>query len=242
MSLNVNFRTPDSQSRSWLHPGSDSDSVPAANLSWPLSCVFVCMRGYRGMCHAELVLRPSLPFSTRPLSCCLPFPHVSSLSFPHAEMGHLSLTGTQTRTGTLDSARHLIWTVHVGGGLFRCFSWAQEKHWWIRCHLFELTYCRLFGQSAKSAQFSHTTSNFSPIGLHYFWNHHLNNAIHRHNNHWQQWFMGVKLSVQWPAKPFPCQPAHDRQALSKWCTQNPSKWPSIKKADGGIKECKVNVN
>lgn len=30
-------------------------------------------------------------------------------------MGRLSLTGTRTRTGTLDEAQHLVWPVHAAG-------------------------------------------------------------------------------------------------------------------------------
>lgn len=70
--------------------------------------VFVCMLGFTCMYHVECVL-PSFLYTSSLLLSPL-FPHVSSLSFPHAEMGHLSLTGTKTRTGTLD----LAWPVHVG--------------------------------------------------------------------------------------------------------------------------------
>lgn len=115
LSLNINTQTPLSQSRSLLHSESDPTSIPAANSSSLLSCV--CLSACKDL-HTRIMqsLSSFLPilFSTHPLSCCRPFPHVSPLFFPHAEMGHLSLTGTQTKTGTLDSARHFPWPVHVG--------------------------------------------------------------------------------------------------------------------------------
>lgn len=40
-------------------------------------------------------------------------PHILSLSLPNAEMGHLSLTGTKTRTGTLVFSK-VFWPEHVG--------------------------------------------------------------------------------------------------------------------------------
>lgn len=43
----------------------------------------------------------------------------------------------------------------------RCFAWAGENRGWVRCSLLKLTYCRLFGQSAKSAQFSYMMSAIS---------------------------------------------------------------------------------
>lgn len=119
MSLTL-LPTPCSQSRSLLYFNSDPDFMPVSNPSSPLSSVRVCVCVY---VHARIYMHvscgaflpPSLFFLYTSSLLLSPFRHVSSLCFPHAEMGHLSLTGTKTRTGTLDLAPHLSWPVHVWG-------------------------------------------------------------------------------------------------------------------------------